>query len=151
METTNKKTPRVLVVEDSDDLREIVCEVLKSEGYEVICLEDGRAAIKHLLCENCLPDIIITDLNMPHVTGQELVAVIRALDRTRELPVLVYSGSLYFEEDPRLVGCLFIKKPFSVDALILAIKSLKIISTTTIVSNGGYRSVAAISPLGGES
>lgn len=143
MGTINKK-PTVVVVEDNQALREIVCEVLIDEGYEVTCLEDGRQAISHLICSTCLPDIVITDLNMPVVSGQELVAVIRALDRTRNLPVLVYSGSLHFENDPRLEGCLFIKKPFSVDALINSIKTLKISSTTTIVSNGGYNSVATL-------
>jgi CheY-like chemotaxis protein len=81
----------ILVVEDDQDIRETICDVLESEGYQVVAATNGREAL-HRLHAMELPCLILLDLMMPVMTGGELLAELRRTDRLAELPVAVVSA-----------------------------------------------------------
>lgn len=108
----------VLVVDDDEDLRELVCASLEAEGYVVAAANDGHAALDHLRDAE-LPDLVLLDLEMPIMNGWELLREMRSIDRCSGLPVLVMSG-VAPEDAPR--GVPFIHKPASVNGLLAAVR-----------------------------
>ena len=79
---------RVLIVDDDPALLEIAALVLKERGYEVRKAEDGFQALVEL--RRSLPDVVISDLRMPNMSGFELLSVIRR--RFPHIPVIAISG-----------------------------------------------------------
>ena len=66
---------RILVVDDDESTRECIAELLASQGYEVATAEDGFDALLQLTATP--PDVVISDLNMPNMSGFELLPVVR--------------------------------------------------------------------------
>lgn len=83
-----KLSPQILVVDDSRDVREFLALVLRLNGCRVLTAADGNAAQKILETE--YPDLVITDLEMPHGNGWDLLAYCRA--QHPSLPVLIVSS-----------------------------------------------------------
>ena len=79
---------RILFVDDDERLRELAKAILESQGYEVLCAKDGFDGLAAL--KDSLPDLIISDLQMPNMDGFEFLSVIR--QRFPQLPVIVISG-----------------------------------------------------------
>jgi len=88
--------PVILVAEDSPLQRSLVVGTLKSEGFEVLEAEDGKAALEVL--ERTRPDLLITDVEMPRMTGLELVRAVRSDLRFGSLPVLMLTTLSGFEQ-----------------------------------------------------
>lgn len=65
----------VLVVDDEPSIRDTIALLLTSSGYDVSVAEDGFAALEQL--RRALPNLIVSDLNMPHMSGYELLSVVR--------------------------------------------------------------------------
>ena len=79
---------RFLVVDDSPTMRRIVINALKTFGFtDVIEAEDGQEALTKLGSNEV--DFVITDWNMPNMTGLELTKAIRASDKLKHLPILM--------------------------------------------------------------
>ncbi len=90
---SHKSKIRILVVEDDEMVRHTICIMLEEEGYEVSTADDGFDALLHLQHET--PDMIISDLNMPQMSGFELLSVVR-----RRFPkVLVVASSGAYESN----------------------------------------------------
>lgn len=91
-------TPRVrlLVVDDEPAIREVTSALLAAEGYDVSTAEDGLAAVGHLV--EPLPDLVISDLRMPQMSGFELLALVR--ERFPHVPVIAMSGEFTENELP---------------------------------------------------
>src|SRR6185295_15856441 len=64
----------VLLVEDNPDILANMTDALEINGYQVDCVGDGQQAIEFLNTAQNLPDIIVSDISMPHVNGYELLA-----------------------------------------------------------------------------
>jgi len=79
-----------MVVEDIDDLRELLAEVLTSEGYHAIMARTGVEALERM--ELVLPDLVITDLTMPEMSGGELVKRMVNSAGLRHVPVIVLTS-----------------------------------------------------------
>jgi CheY-like chemotaxis protein len=79
---------KILVVDDDDVVCEITAKVFSSHGYRVRCAHDGFEALCLLKAE--LPDLIISDLNMPRMSGFEFLAVVRR--RFPQIPTIAMSG-----------------------------------------------------------
>jgi CheY-like chemotaxis protein len=79
---------RILLVDDEAALRAVGQATLESQGYEVLCAEDGFEGLAAL--KQSLPDIIISDLRMPNMNGFEFLSVVRR--RFPIIPVIVISG-----------------------------------------------------------
>jgi signal transduction histidine kinase/DNA-binding response OmpR family regulator len=87
----------ILVVEDDAAAREVIVEVLTSEGYAVITASDGAQA--RALVATSLPELVILDLMLPKVSGFELIADWRSNPRTADLPVFVLSSKDLTQEE----------------------------------------------------
>ena len=85
-----RRKPGIVIVEDMDDLRELLAEVLTAEGYHAIMARSGVEAIEKMSL--VLPDLIITDLTMPEMTGGELVQRMRRNPELAHLPVIVLTS-----------------------------------------------------------
>ena len=79
---------RILVVDDDESIRTTSSAILSSKGYEIKTAADGFAALAEL--RRSLPDLIISDLRMPNMSGFELLSVIRR--RFSHIPVIAISG-----------------------------------------------------------
>jgi two-component system phosphate regulon response regulator PhoB len=82
---------RVLVVDDTPVVRELLRLILEDGGYEVDEARHGGEAIAHM--HDSLPDLVMTDLMMPVMTGQQLVKRLRSDRRTAPVPILVLSSN----------------------------------------------------------
>ncbi len=112
---------RVLLVDDDDDLREALCDVLHLGGYEVAGAAGGPAAIAWLAAHDA-PDLILVDLMMPGMSGAELKARLDRDPRLAAVPVLVISGDTRLAEQARAMGAAgWISKPTPMDALLRAV------------------------------
>jgi DNA-binding response OmpR family regulator/two-component sensor histidine kinase len=80
----------ILVVEDDAATRDIIAELLRSQGFSVLAAEDGAQA--RSLVEASLPELVVLDLLLPKVSGFDLLAEWRASPRTAEVPVFVLTG-----------------------------------------------------------
>jgi two-component system, cell cycle sensor histidine kinase and response regulator CckA len=109
----------ILVVEDEEIVRELVCEVLEGHGYKVICAADGRQALEMAAKFEAPIHLLITDVIMPHMNGQELAI---ELSRVRpDMKVLYVSG--YSDNDISDHGVLdpdveLLQKPFTPHTLL---------------------------------
>jgi len=86
---SNTPKHRILVVDDDPSIREIMTRVLEVIGYDVSTAEDGLDALLQL--RRVTPDVIISDLNMPQMSGFEFLSVVRR--RFPEIPVVAVSGA----------------------------------------------------------
>jgi two-component system response regulator AtoC len=104
----------ILVAEDEDSIRRILSRIFQKKGFKVVSARDGREAYR--LYQREKPDLLLSDINMPDMTGLELLGMIREKDK--ELPTIFVSGQ-WFEgmdsvTDPHVE---FLPKP--VDWLLL--------------------------------
>ncbi len=98
---------RILVVEDEPSIRETARRILKSEGYEVLTASDGVEGL-HALSQS-LPDLIISDLNMPRMSGFEFLEVVRK--RFPHIATIAMSGGYGTDEIPLgIVADAFLQK-----------------------------------------
>lgn len=106
----------ILIAEDNDDLRGIVVDLLESEGFIIIPARDGQEAWDYLNSSKPFPDLIISDMMMPKMTGMELIENVRKSFPL--LPCLVYSASPQFKGQCEKLRCHFVHKPFDLELLI---------------------------------
>ena len=115
-EGSGEATRRILIVDDEKSIRMLLAEILTDRGYGVVVAVDGRQAID--LLESCTFDLIITDCNMPGVSGLEVVAAAKRTDPW--CPIVVTSGHPSSEGDMRLIGhprAAYVQKPFDVQLI----------------------------------
>jgi two-component system response regulator RegX3 len=126
---------RVLVVEDEQSLREPLVYLLEKEGYEVLEAADGNAAIDLFRANN--PDIVLLDLMMPGMSGNEVCRVIR---QTSNVPVIMLTAK--DSEIDKVVGLEigaddYVTKPYSTRELLARMKAvLRRNSEPTPVTDG---------------
>src|SRR5438093_12452441 len=77
--SSDRRQPRILVVDDERSIRELLAIVLRREGYEVLLAENGRSAIDTLEREPV--DILISDIKMPDLSGVEVLRAAKQIDR----------------------------------------------------------------------
>ena len=109
--------PRILVIEDSKSVRELLRLHLSNAGYRVVVAEDAIAGGNALFEE--FPDLIITDINMPYMSGVEFIAALRA-DRTiPEIPVVFLSSQDDADQHARTLHAVaHLPKPISLERLL---------------------------------
>jgi CheY-like chemotaxis protein len=79
-----------LVVDDSMLIRHTICRWLEERGFQVASASNGVEALRCLL--DHLPEVIITDLQMPKMNGRELIATLQGQPSTRQIPIIVLSS-----------------------------------------------------------
>lgn len=117
--------PTVLVVEDEESIRELVCFHLDLAGYECVTADDGKIALR-IANEGPL-DLIILDLMLPGLDGITLCEAIRRSGPNREVPILILTARR--EESDKVVGLEtgaddYVTKPFGVRELLARVHAL---------------------------
>lgn len=111
-------SPKILVVEDNQDNREMVVKVLKFNGYQVVEAVDGEEAIEKVKAEH--PDLILLDIFLPKMDGYEATRRLKGDTSLRNIPIIALTahamkGSM---EEALAVGCDgYISKPIDVREL----------------------------------
>ena len=112
----NKK---VLVVDDEIHIVHVVAIKLRNNGYEVVSADNGAKALELARTEK--PDIIVTDFQMPIMTGLELTEKLREHEETKDIPVIMLTARSFAisreqQDQLQISGCL--SKPFSPKELL---------------------------------
>ena len=81
---------RILVVEDNDLNRKLFCDVLKANGHEVVPVADGRNVVA--TAQRFVPDLVIMDIQLPHVSGIDLIGQLKADPALAGVPVLAVTA-----------------------------------------------------------
>jgi len=89
--TSEHRPPKLLVVEDSLTVRELQRSILEAAGYRVETACDGREGLDHLLGDDEI-ELVLTDVEMPHMSGFELTEAIRASDAHASTPVVILTS-----------------------------------------------------------
>jgi CheY-like chemotaxis protein len=86
----SKETPLILLVDDHEDTRRVLVQMLRSEGYQAVAAADGPEALAFL--KTTRPSLAILDFNMPGMSGLALFAEIREDGRLAGMPVIMFSS-----------------------------------------------------------
>ena len=113
---------RVLIVDDHPTMREAMRMVLADEGFAVDQAADGARALDLVASDR--PDVILLDLNIPGISGSDLLAALRATSATSGIPVIVVTAE---EEEGRRAAMQagaqdYLTKPFSPRALVRTVE-----------------------------
>src|SRR3982750_4903912 len=81
---------KILLVEDDNNLREIYSARLQAEGYEIVSAKDGEEAL--VVAKNEKPDLIISDVMMPKISGFEMLDILRNTDGLKDVKVIMLTA-----------------------------------------------------------
>jgi len=113
--------PSILVVDDEQGILDTLRILLKNEGFEVATAQGGKAGLEAL--KNSAPDIVLTDLRMPQVTGIEILAAVKEQDP--ETPVVLMTAQASLQSAIQAVNSgafHYVQKPFSNDEIVALCK-----------------------------
>lgn len=115
---------KILIAEDEPYISRVLKLVLQKAGYEVTCVDNGKQAMEAYM--NTRPDILITDVKMPQMTGRELVERIRLIENNDVTPVVVMTSTLESENRDWVTdveNVSFLGKPVSPRELVRVVNS----------------------------
>jgi CheY-like chemotaxis protein len=110
--------PRILVVDDEPDQRFLLRRILRGAGHEVVEAGDGSVALG--VIRESPPDLLITDMMMPVMTGPELIRCVRGEPATANIPILAVSGDSHLADGADVV----LAKPYDKDELVAVVDAL---------------------------
>ena len=105
----------ILIVDDSEDMRSLLGQVLEDEGYTLYYAEDGNLAISQAVAHH--PNLILMDMSLPGMTGWEAVEQLRQKPEFQHIPIIAVTAYVTKadEERARAVGCnAHLGKPFDI-------------------------------------
>ena len=114
---------KVMTVDDSATVRQVLCMTLEGAGYEVLEAVDGEDALKKL-ADNPV-DILVTDLNMPKMDGIELITKVRSQPNNRFMPIIMLTTESQPEkkQQGKAAGASgWIIKPFKPEQLLAVVR-----------------------------
>jgi len=117
--SVSKAVRRILVVDDDECMRELLYLHLTGSGYEVELAEDGIAAGHAVL--RAIPDLMLVDVDMPYMSGLDLVAAIRADLSIPRFPVVFLTAVTNLAERARALGAAYVTKPIRADTLLAVV------------------------------
>jgi CheY-like chemotaxis protein len=114
---------RVLIAEDDPDLRDIFMRTFKKREFDVRVAQDGQEAVDRLREE--VPDVLVLDINMPRLSGFDVLAHVRSHRETHDLKVIIITGNTIAVQDEKAkYADLILVKPISIHDLISSTKRL---------------------------
>ncbi len=122
---TNKK--KIVLAEDNSTLSLLLKFRLQKEGFELFIAADGKQAIE--LIEEHKPELILSDIMMPYISGLEVISHVRNKLEMKEVPIIVFSAAGQEEmvlKAFNLGANDFMGKPFSPNELVIRVKRLLI-------------------------
>jgi two-component system, chemotaxis family, chemotaxis protein CheY len=119
------KQKKIVIVDDSSGVRNVVRETLLKKGYLVLEASDGNEALKYF--DGTQVDLLITDFDMPELNGAQLIQKIRNMTRYTYTPVIVLSGIRKERVEEEIKGlnvACFLQKPFEIKHFYSVIERL---------------------------
>jgi two-component system cell cycle response regulator DivK len=116
---------RILVVEDDEKSRKLLCDVLDFHGYEVVAVESGEQGLAEAIAR--APDAALLDIQLPGINGFEVIAALRAGGVGERLPVIAVTASVMDQDRRRIFSAGFdayIAKPVNIRQLIDTLQRL---------------------------
>lgn len=116
---------RVLVVEDNELNLKLFCDLLRAHEHIVEPVRDGREAVERTRVFH--PDLIVMDIQMPHVTGHELIVELKADEDLRTIPVMAVTAYAGREDEERIRAAgaeAYVSKPISLARFMDAVNAL---------------------------
>jgi two-component system cell cycle response regulator DivK len=116
---------KILIVEDNELNLKLFCDLLRAHGFEVEPVRDGREALDRARAFG--PDVIIMDIQMPHVSGLELIEQLKAEEALQAVPVLAVTAYAAKGDEERIrdAGAEgYVSKPISVIKFVEAVRAL---------------------------
>lgn len=115
----------ILIVDDEPDVRFMLRLILENAGHEVVEAAHGAAAL-NLISPWRLPDLIVTDLAMPVLGGEELIGHLRSAPMTAAIPIVVVSGNAIAAWTLKAAGLIeaVVSKPFEADTLMRCVHAV---------------------------
>ena len=122
---------QILVVDDKNELLHLMRRVLEDEEYQVYILQDGKDAFARVKTQ--LPDLLILDLKLGDISGQDILKQLKADPIVAEIPVIVYTAAVLeaeevareIEDDPVLYQKVYlVRKPFDLDDLLALVEQV---------------------------
>ena len=122
---TDKRVKKILLVEDETGFSELLANLLRSDGYEVVVANDGQEGLEKL--EEFQPDAIISDIVMPRVDGLEMFRRVKLAPKTSSIPFLFISGyqdSTVYDKARKIGVFGILQKPIDIDQIERRLKEL---------------------------
>jgi two-component system, cell cycle response regulator DivK len=124
-DASSTRPPHILVVDDSEDMRDLLGQLLQKEGYQVSFAEDGQTALTQ--AKRHQPALILMDLSLPDIDGWEAVGHLRKMPAFRHTPIIAVTAHVAPADQERAlaVGCtLHLGKPFATKDVLESIERL---------------------------
>ncbi|WP_267396284.1 response regulator [Sphingomonas sp. GC_Shp_1] len=116
---------RVLVVEDNELNLKLFCDLLRAHAFVVEPVRDGREGVA--TARTFLPDLIIMDIQMPHVTGYELIQELKGDDDLKHIPVMAVTAYAGRDDEDRIRAAgaaAYVSKPISLMRFMETVNAL---------------------------
>ncbi|HLI88367.1 MAG TPA: response regulator [Ktedonobacteraceae bacterium] len=122
---------RILVVDDRNELLHLMRRVLEDEEYQVSILQEGKEAVAKT--KSLLPDLLILDLKLGDVSGQDVLKQLKHDPVTADIPVIVYTAAVLEADEvsdlianspQRYNGVYLLRKPFELETLLNTVEDL---------------------------
>ena len=121
----NNMLKQILIVDDSESIREVLAFSIANAGYEVLVACDGLDALKYF--DGRTIDLLLTDYHMPKLNGLELILKVRQLEPYKFLPILVLTteNQLKIMKEARECGATgWLTKPFNSEKLLQTLRKV---------------------------
>lgn len=105
---------RVLVVEDNELNLKLFCDLLRAHQFAAEAVRDGREAVAR--ARDFAPELIVMDIQMPHVTGYELILEMKADEQLKHIPIMAVTAYAGRDDEERIRGAgadAYVSKPIS--------------------------------------
>ena len=119
---TAERQPRILVVDDEANIRELLTQEFTEAGYAVVTVANGREAVAEVRRQR--PDLIVLDVMMPEMNGFDVAAVLRNDPQTLDIPIIILSIVQDRERGFRLGVDRYLTKPINTDILFREVGAL---------------------------
>jgi two-component system cell cycle response regulator DivK len=116
---------KILVVEDNELNLKLFCDLLRAHGYEAEPVRDGREAVGR--AREFAPDLVIMDIQLPHISGLELIDQLKADDELKAIPIMAVTAYAAKGDEERIreAGAEgYVSKPISVVRFVEAVANL---------------------------
>lgn len=119
----SKRQPKVLVIDDDQDISFGTCCRLKHAGYETITARDGWEGVEQAMEQ--LPDAILLDIRMPKMDGFTALKLLKESERTQNIPVVILSASIIEQQKALDSGAhFFLPKPCGTQRIVEAVHAV---------------------------
>jgi two-component system chemotaxis response regulator CheY len=116
---------QILIVDDSESIREVLAFIISNAGFEVVIACDGLDAMKYF--DGRSIDLVLTDYHMPNLNGLELIKKVRQIDLYKFIPILVLTTENQVDiiKEARVSGATgWLTKPFNTEKLVQTLRKV---------------------------